>query len=50
MNYEMNCFLCAENSRLRMFPHRDLKGRMVGWIFVCCNHDDSELPETLNFE
>lgn len=46
-NYVMHCYKCGESSNLRMFPHRNMEGKMVGWIFVCIKHEDHELPETL---
>lgn len=47
-DYIMHCYKCDYNAELKMYPHRSAKtGHMVGWIFVCMEHDETELPETL---
>ena len=33
--YTPVCCLCGADSRLQMFPHRNLNTRMVGFLFVC---------------
>jgi hypothetical protein len=47
-DYIVTCYKCGSTNNLKMYPHRSAKtGKMVGWIFVCAEHDETELPETL---
>ena len=45
-DYTNCCYLCGDRDRLRMFPIRK-QGDMVGWIFICGEHEDHEIPETV---
>jgi len=46
--YTVVCLLCGSVSNLQMFPQR-INGQMVGWIFICDQHEDHEIPETVRF-
>jgi hypothetical protein len=35
MDYKVACYGCGGNQGLMMVAHRNTKGAMVGWIFVC---------------
>ena len=46
-DYTLCCYLCRSSISLKMYPQRNMNGEMVGWIFVCGGHDESEIPETV---
>lgn len=46
-DYIMHCFVCGSIDGLKMFPQRNYRGNMVGWIFVCKCHEDHEIPEVV---
>lgn len=38
--YLVHCIKCRTTDKLQMIPHR-YKGAMVGWVFVCKEHEQA---------
>jgi len=38
VKHDCTCIICGKKENIQMIAHRNEKGEMVGWIFVCSLH------------